>query len=411
MMRVISGGVDYVGGLERGARFGFQQVLGVEVDIDRAGFDAFEHKMAYLEDARRDMANIHVPITWLHGRYDAWMDPSRVRDALGRGDTAGRKFIEIPTGHMLKTSREALQTFELIVREVSQMAVGREIEPIVPDVEGLEARRLAERARLPKQETNVREFWRDYLLGQERTLGFELMTSISPYQELMARQVQALQLGPGQTVVDLGSGTGALPLFLARRVDAAAGIRIVACDYIREAHKRARQRLADIKSSNHLTVQFVECDLDGAGRQGSIPVAGGSVRAVLASLFLSYVSDPAAMLREIRRVLAPGGILVASTLRRDADMSKLYSEGAVELRSGLARELFGADEEQKVDAALRSYLNEASRLLDFEEAGTFRFWDAAEFVELLQRAGFKDINTAAVFGHPPQAVVASARRA
>ncbi|MCH2188145.1 hypothetical protein MK280_20015, partial [Myxococcota bacterium] len=40
MAKSISGGVDYVGGHERGHAFGFQQLLGVRVDIDRIAVDA-----------------------------------------------------------------------------------------------------------------------------------------------------------------------------------------------------------------------------------------------------------------------------------------------------------------------------------------------------------------------------------
>jgi hypothetical protein len=35
MTRSISGGVDFALGYERGMRFGFQELLGVVVDIDR----------------------------------------------------------------------------------------------------------------------------------------------------------------------------------------------------------------------------------------------------------------------------------------------------------------------------------------------------------------------------------------
>jgi pimeloyl-ACP methyl ester carboxylesterase len=97
-MRVISGGVDYLGGVERGVSFGYQEVLGVEVDIDLAANDAIAHNMAFLEDARRDLAQISQPITWFHGAHDAWMDLDRARDILSRGDgTLGIDFRTMMT--------------------------------------------------------------------------------------------------------------------------------------------------------------------------------------------------------------------------------------------------------------------------------------------------------------------------
>ncbi len=40
----------------------------------------------------------------------------------------------------------------------------------------------------------------------------------------------------------------------------------------------------------------------------------------------------------------------------------------------------------------------------------FHFWDADELVAQLRAAGFCDVETGAVFGDPPQAIVASALR-
>ena len=128
-MRVISGGVDYVGGVERGVSFGFQEILGVEVDIDLAGRDAIAHKLAFLEDARRDLAQISQPITWFHGAHDAWMDLDRVKDILARGDTRRRQLVVIPTGHQLQSSRQALEVFQSISAEIGRMALGNRATP------------------------------------------------------------------------------------------------------------------------------------------------------------------------------------------------------------------------------------------------------------------------------------------
>jgi dienelactone hydrolase len=51
MTRSISGGVDFALGYERGMRFGFQELLGVVVDIDRIAFDSFENDMTFIEES------------------------------------------------------------------------------------------------------------------------------------------------------------------------------------------------------------------------------------------------------------------------------------------------------------------------------------------------------------------------
>lgn len=414
MMRVISGGVDYVAGVERGVQFGLQEVLGVVVDIDLAGVDALAHGLAFLEDGRRDMAGIEVPITWFDGRYDAWMDVARVREILSVGDTSRRRLIEIPTGHQLKSSREALATFQGIAIEVGRM-VGAELVPTVPDLAEIEGQRQAERRRRPAQQVDLRSFWRDYLVGRhggrDGALGIELMSTTAAYRGLMRAQIEALHLRAGDRIGDFGSGTGAFALHLLESASLPGGLRVDQFDYVREALARGRRRLDGHASAGTVGLRQLECDLDVRPGGLRLPVRDESYDAVLASLLVSYVKDPPLLLREIRRVLKPGGRLVLSSLKRDADISKIYVEGFDELRAGLARERFDEAELRQLDASARTFLNDAARLLDLEESGAFCFWEPEELARLVRRAGFRQIETGLSFGEPPQAVVLSAVRA
>src|SRR5262249_38492918 len=243
-LRTISGGIDYGYGLLRGVRFGRHELVGVVADMDHTGLDAIEHGMGFLEDARRDFARIGAPLTWIHGRHDAWMDLDRVRDALSCGDTRRRRLIEVPTGHQLRTSREALETFMLIAEEASEMALGRRLSGALPELGALERRRRAERARLPRPAVDLRAFWADYLLGRDRRVGMELIGATAAYRNFMEAQIARLALAPGARIADLGSGTGELPVLLAPRAGLPAGVRIDAVDYVPEALARGRERLA-----------------------------------------------------------------------------------------------------------------------------------------------------------------------
>jgi SAM-dependent methyltransferase len=407
-LRTVSGGVDYIGGSERGVRFGIQRILGIEVDMDRVAADALASEMAYLEDARRDMAAIDLPITWIQGRYDAWIDPARVAEILSCGDAKRRRLLDVPTGHQLRNSREALETFQLIAQEVGRVALGRALSPVPPDLADLDDRRSAERARLPKAEVDLKSFWRDYLLGRDRRLGMELLTVARPYRDLMRAQVRALDPRPGARIADLGSGTGAFPLHLLAERPDLAGLRIDEIDYVPEALERARQRLARA-GERRLEVRFIEVDLDVTGR-GAVPEADGSYDALVASLLLNYVTNPSRLLREARRLLRSGGRLVLSTLRRDADISRIYRDVSADLLGGDALASLGLTADAGIEASLKEFLNEAARLIDLEERGVFHFWDADELADLLRRAGFVNVETATAFGDPPQAIVASATR-
>ena len=404
MMTAISGGIDYALGIERGVKFGLQEILGVAVDMDLAGADALAHELAYLGDARREMARIRVPITWICGRYDAWMDAGRVRDAMSRGDTSRRKLIEIPTGHMLKTSRQALGVFQLIAREVAEMAGESTVRAATPNVAELERRRLAERRRLSSPEVDLRQFWSDYLLGKSRTISFDLMMLTSAYKAFMLRQIDALRLKDGDTVIDLGSGTGGFPFYLCQQ-RSHKQVGVIQIDFVGDALRRARSRLGV-----GLRLECIEANVEGGEDCPGLPIASSSVDAVLASLLLSYVGNARAALREIRRVLRPGGRVVVSSLRRDADMSKLFVEGAAELKERWTAEIAEWAGGIEFEDAIRGYMNEASRLLDLEEQGRFAFWDPHELVTLLYAESFAAVRIDECFGEPPQAVIAAAVR-
>jgi len=407
-MRVLSGGVDYYGGLKRGFRFGQQEILGTTMDVDLAGLDALENGLASLEDARRDMARIHVPVTWIHGRFDGWMSLDRVRDVVGCGETAGRRLIEIPTGHQLKTSREALDTFRLIASEVARMALGRRIQGALPDLGRMEARRLAERERLPRSVPNVRSIWKDYLVGRDGQLGIELMTASDVYGGLMKKQLEGLQLEPDCRVADLGSGTGALTTFLAGRRASGPRVTVHQVDLVREGLARARERLQAARAERgEIETGAVVADLNVQNGRLSVPLRSGCYDRVLAGLLISYLDRPAEFMKEVHRILRVGGRVVVSSLRRDADISQIYIDGIAEMSPAKVEDLFGAEAADELEARFRLFLNEGARILDLEERGYFRFWDESELARLVEDAGFAGVETARAFGDPPQAVVAS----
>jgi 2-polyprenyl-3-methyl-5-hydroxy-6-metoxy-1,4-benzoquinol methylase len=97
-------------------------------------------------------------------------------------------------------------------------------------------------------------------------------------------------LDPGWTVGDLGCGTGATAELLAPFVS-----RVIAVDESAEMLAAARERLA-----------ARNVDL----RQGALealPVADGELDAAVLMLVLHHLADPAAVLAEAARALAPGG--------------------------------------------------------------------------------------------------------
>jgi ubiquinone/menaquinone biosynthesis C-methylase UbiE len=408
-LRTISGGIDYVYGIERGMQFGLQEILGVVVDIDRVGLDGIEKRLVRLEDARRDMDQIRVPVTWIHAKHDAWVDLGRVRDILSCGDVSRRKLIEVPTGHQLRTSREALGTFQLISREVARMALGRELPVALPSPVALEKRHARERSRISDVTVDLRRFWHDYLLGRDGKIGIDLVTATTAYSRFLRDQAERLGIRAGDRIADLGAGTGAFLRWLTEAQGLDKDVEVHGIDFVVEALARGRSAASARREGVPLLASHIAADLN-IHRGRAIPVRTETYSGVLASLLISYVAEPSSLLREIRRILRPEGRLVVSSMRRDSDISKLYVDSVQEMHAGRADEAFGHEIGARFDELSRPFVNDAARLLELEEAGRFRFWDLDELCELVEGAGFKDVDCSLSLGDPPQAVIVSARK-
>jgi demethylmenaquinone methyltransferase/2-methoxy-6-polyprenyl-1,4-benzoquinol methylase len=109
----------------------------------------------------------------------------------------------------------------------------------------------------------------------------------------------ALDLRPGQRVLDLAAGTGVSTAELAR-----TGARAVACDFSLGMLRAGKAR------GNRRALPFV------AGDALALPFADDVFAAVTISFGLRNVHDPAAALRELARVTRPGGVLVVCEFSR-----------------------------------------------------------------------------------------------
>lgn len=130
----------------------------------------------------------------------------------------------------------------------------------------------------------------------------------TPQMRLLRRFValRALRLCAAGQAADLGCGAGQLAIALAQ---AAPDLRVTGVDLsvhlLAQAHDKAAA--ADLGHR----VDFRTGDAEAT------PFADGSLDLVVSTLSLHHWSDPAAVLREVARILRPGGAFVIFDLRRD----------------------------------------------------------------------------------------------
>ncbi|HBZ71284.1 MAG TPA: hypothetical protein DEP35_16775 [Deltaproteobacteria bacterium] len=224
----------------------------------------------------------------------------------------------------------------------------------------------------------------------------------------MQRQIELLCLRESQKVADLGTGVGDFVVKLSESERICSSLTVHAFDFVSEGLRRAELRsLRSAANQRGVRSRLVLADLEVSRRLG-IPAATGSYDAVLASLLIGYLREPQLVLEEIHRILRPGGRLVLSTLKRDADISKIHVDGLQELRMGRASQALGDGAAEQIDELARDFLNDASRILDLEERGRFKFWDPQEITAAVRQAGFRNISAELAFGDPPQAVLVAA---
>ena len=172
--------------------------------------------------------------------------------------------------------------------------------------------------------------------------------------------VSRLDVGSSDTVLDVATGTGLVARELVRRF----GCAVVGLDQSPEMLAVAAER------TRGLPVRLVE------GRAETLPFTDGEFAALTFTYLLRYVEDPAATMRELARVVRPGGTIAM-------------------LEFALPHGVWRPPWELWVRAGLPT----AGRLISpgWHEVGRFlgpsirEFWRRHDAVELFRGAGIEDV--------------------
>jgi ubiquinone/menaquinone biosynthesis C-methylase UbiE len=132
---------------------------------------------------------------------------------------------------------------------------------------------------------------------------------------------------PGERVLEIGPGTGYYTLDMAEWVGPDGAIEIF--DLQREFLDHTMRRAAERGLANVVPTR---------GDATSLPYEDASMDAVVLTAVLGEIPDPAAALREIRRVLKPTGRLVVGELFGDPHFTTLGSLKRQTAEAGLTYE-------------------------------------------------------------------------
>ncbi len=524
MMRNYFAGLDLFPLWEKGEAPERMHVHGRPVLVDNWFAKAAELDLAYLAEARRDIAAITTPITWIVGTYDHWVTRSRVQQMLEAPGSGIREVFECATGHVLKEGPEAIEVFKLVSESVAKHIFGEDRPATDPDLRKFGEQSRAEWARVKRYRLgDARTFWHQHLFGSGGDdLAYDVLLEHPDYPQFLEHQVGLLDPQPDEDLADFGCGTGNLsrailstltedqapasytildlvpealertatkveetriarklgefpclqvnadlevsrlrPIedFLEGRaygveelagriggLEALTAARIQEC-YGKALHKAlrgaplTRARLSTIcpdlerteldvieeigraarfchgkvlptdlrpgreKATTALDLEFEHLSFADARPGATLDFPDESLDRIGCSLVVSYLADPLVAIREMHRILRPGGVLVVSSLQPNWDPSKQYREESELLRARVEK---GDPEAAHQLEALRGFANMMSRLIELEEDGRFRFFGREELRDLLHEAGFARVNLFEGLGSPATAVIGRA---
>ena len=185
--------------------------------------------------------------------------------------------------------------------------------------------------------------------------------------------VGLLDLRPGETMLDLGSG-GGLDAMLAARAVGPSG-RVIGVDMTDEMIARARASAAE---AGWTQIEFRK------GRLESLPVEDASIDAVTSNCVINLVPDKAAVFREAARVLRPGGRMVVSDIVLDGPLPDVVSRDIMAYVGCISGAMRREEYLALVEAA---GLTRLAILKDIDYLETAGFALPSELVPRMQAAG------------------------
>jgi SAM-dependent methyltransferase/pimeloyl-ACP methyl ester carboxylesterase len=405
---------DLAGNYSVGKRYGTIDILGFSINADNFLQDAIENSFVDLASTILDASTITVPTFFVVGQRDRWVRISDAESVVGCLNSPSKAIISLPTA--LHRLLENPTIAEGAIKEVLKGLIGStdkkklDLRAInVPDLSQVAFRKALEKNHLREEyeysQAKEREFWKAYLAK------FRHVFNIPDFYALLESIHSRLGgAWAGQRVLDAGCGVGNFGLFLLTKqlyrvqqdlqYAKLEPLHYYGVDFVWEAISEASGRITELRNesksrmglsglnSSFINERFVLADLEAG-----LPFPAEFFDHACCNLVISYLQNPDTMLKELWRVLRPGGRVVISSLKPDADLSEIYrnfisvAEDPLEIEEG------------------RQLLNNAGMIRLKDAYGIYHFSSEKELRGMARKAGFFKAKTFRSFGNQANLVV------
>ena len=408
---------DLVASFRKGKRYGTLNILGFSIDADGFLRDSIETFFADIWSTQTDASRIKSPTFFVLGQRDSWVRTTDAQTVLVGINSEVKESLVLPKMlHRLLedpiAARGALQQTVYSALNVTTPIDKHEIVEVrTPDTTEVKNRANQEKEHLRDlyvySKTEERLFWKEYLSN------FQYIINVHDFYNLL--EFIYTQLGgasSGQKILDAGCGIGHYGLFLLTKQLYRSRqnlqylrmppIRYFGIDFVisalSEATVRVGQLTEEFKKKNWTgsEVNLMECQLVLGDLDRQIPFRDNFFDQLCCNLVLSYLEKPKLALKEMWRVLRPGGKMILTSLKPDADLSEIY------------RNFISVAETPQELYEGRKLLSNAGMIKTKEVRGLYHFYTEKELREAAREAGFP-VRTFRSFGDQANVVVCSKR--